>query len=180
MKPKMQIQMSANEYFFFLESIPCKETLLQPRHKVNSENAAEEYVAARDTWCREHWVEMDFDGLTLSEQTQQLVYPVSRSRALLRWEHDDVLEWFVRGPVEHFWAVQKGDRVNLSLVYGGFVMNRLQEELLQSPRGTLTSLCTADQQTMTTTLDSFSSDDQGFSNAMEQQMQLYYRGIKNA
>lgn len=180
MKPKIQIGMSANAYFFFLKSIPCKEALLQPRHRVNNENAAEEYIAARDIWCREHWVEMDFDGLTLSERTQQLVYPVFRCRGLLRWEHEDVLEWFVRGPVEHFWAVQKGDWVTLSLVSGGFAMERLREELLQSPRGTLISLCAADQNTVTAVLDGFSPDAEKFSDVMEQQMQLFYRGTENA
>lgn len=175
MEPKMQIQMSANAYFFFLKSIPCEETLLQPLHKVDDENAAEEYIAARDVWCRERWAEMDFDGLTLSSQTQQLIYPIFRRRGLLRWEHDDVLEWFVRGPVEHFHAVQKGSQVMLSLVSGGFAMERLREELLQSPRGTLTSLC-ADGQAVATVLDGLAPDDGSFSDAMEQQMQLYYRG----
>lgn len=175
MEPKIQIQMSANAYFFFLKSIPCEEALLQPLHTVDDGNAAEEYIAARDVWCRERWAEMDFDGLRLSSQTQQLIYPIFRRRGLLRWEHDDVLEWFVRGPVEHFHAVQKGGQVMLSLVSGGFAMERLREELLQSPRGTLTSLC-ADGQAVATVLDGLAPDDGSFSDAMEQQMQLYYRG----
>ena len=178
MEPKIQIQMSANAYFFFLKSIPCREALLQPLHKVDDENAAEEYIAARDVRCRERWAEMDFDGLTLSSRTQQLIYPIFRRRGLLRWEHDDVLEWFVRGPVEHFRAVQKGDQVTLSLVSGGFAIERLREELAV-PRGTLTSLG-ADGQALTTVLDGLVPDDGSFGDAMEQQMQLYYRGDGNA
>lgn len=175
MEALSRIRMPANAYFFFLKSIPCKEALLRPSHTVNNANAAEEYIAVRDMWCAEGWAVMDLDGLTLTQQVRQLVYPIQRCRSLLRWEHDGGWECFARGPVGLTWVVQEGEYVTLAFQPGVFASRRLQEELTQAPRGEVETLRISDGRADRVVLDGLSAEAAEFNKAMERQMSLFYR-----
>lgn len=169
------IEMPANAYFFFLKSIPCDEPFLYPHHTVNGETAAREYIGAREFWRREGLASMDLDGgLTLTEEAGKLAWPFFRLRALLRWEHDGLLECFARGPVGLVWMRQEEGKVTLSLRPGGFAIERMREELLKKVRGELVALLVEDGSTAKAHLDGLLPESAEFNRLMEEQMALFY------
>ena len=132
------LEMPVNGYYFFLKSIPCEEPLLQPRHTVRGDNAAEEYGKARDMWLQQGWAELDFDGtLRVFQDFGRLQYDLTHMDAVLRWERPSATEYFIKGPVDLLHAVEAGGTVRLAREKNVFLLRYLRQGDDKKLEGTL-------------------------------------------
>jgi len=173
--------MPVNALLFLLKSVPCEDAILLPRHSVTEENAAGEYIQARELWTREGWAELDFDGsLQPGRPLARLLYNLKHRYAVFRWERDGVRECYVKGPVDLLRIREEDGRAKLDLTSNWFLLETLREELNQRPRGMLTVRRTADGADCRVELDGLAPGEEALTAAVEGLKLFYEEGVPDA
>lgn len=134
------IKMPVNTYYFLLKSVPCTEPLLIPCHSVTNDDAAEQYMWARDYWTDRGWAELDFDGsLHLYPEFARYVYNISHMDAVLRWGKQHQTEYWIKGPVDVLYVKETAGEVELSLIANSALLRQLKNELSVKPSGVISA-----------------------------------------
>ena len=135
---QFEMEMPVNAYMFFLKSAACDEPILLPKHCITNENTAEQYLQAQNLWVREKWMELDLDCVMHpTHEVARILYNLTHMRAVLRWARLFYKEYFVRGPVDFLYVLEKDGRVQLKLVSNTNLLRRIQYERVACLEGAL-------------------------------------------
>lgn len=181
MAQEIRLEIPANAFLFLLKSVPCEEAILRPRHTVTEENAAQEYLRARDLWTEQGWVELDFDGsLRPGRPLARLLYTLVHRYAVLRWERDGMREFYVKGPVDLLHIVEEAGRMTMAQEPSRAALEHLREELSACSQGTLEVLRISDQKALRVSLEGLTPGEEALKASVEALKLFYEEAESNA